>query len=126
MSFNIRRGTPYSALVPPGLLRLAGVIPAYFVFPPGAGFGAEKRRDIMQEVRDFIGDPGRIRTCDLQLRRLLLYPLSYGAARPPNIYRISRRGARLIVRMGLPSVAKNPAKNPAKNSAMNARPTSSN
>ncbi len=26
-----------------------------------------------------IGDPGRIRTCDLQLRRLLLYPLSYGA-----------------------------------------------
>jgi hypothetical protein len=30
------------------------------------------------------------------------------------------------VRMGLPSVAKNPAKNPAKNLAMNARPTSSN
>jgi hypothetical protein len=27
----------------------------------------------------FVGDPGRIRTCDLQLRRLLLYPLSYGA-----------------------------------------------
>ena len=27
-----------------------------------------------------VGDPGRIRTCDLQLRRLLLYPLSYGAA----------------------------------------------
>jgi hypothetical protein len=27
-----------------------------------------------------IGDPGRNRTCDLQLRRLLLYPLSYGAA----------------------------------------------
>src|SRR5215831_14800743 len=26
------------------------------------------------------GDPGRNRTCDLQLRRLLLYPLSYGAA----------------------------------------------
>jgi hypothetical protein len=25
------------------------------------------------------GDPGRNRTCDLQLRRLLLYPLSYGA-----------------------------------------------
>jgi hypothetical protein len=25
------------------------------------------------------GDPGRIRTSDLQLRRLLLYPLSYGA-----------------------------------------------
>ena len=30
------------------------------------------------------GDPGRIRTCDLQLRRLLLYPLSYGATRPPT------------------------------------------
>jgi hypothetical protein len=27
-----------------------------------------------------IGDPGWIRTSDLQLRRLLLYPLSYGAA----------------------------------------------
>jgi hypothetical protein len=26
-----------------------------------------------------IGDPGRTRTSDLQLRRLLLYPLSYGA-----------------------------------------------
>jgi hypothetical protein len=25
------------------------------------------------------GDPGWIRTSDLQLRRLLLYPLSYGA-----------------------------------------------
>jgi hypothetical protein len=24
----------------------------------------------MQEMPDFIGDPGRIRTCDLQLRRL--------------------------------------------------------
>jgi hypothetical protein len=30
------------------------------------------------------GDPGRIRTCDLQLRRLLLYPLSYGAPMPPT------------------------------------------
>ena len=29
--------------------------------------------------KDFSGDPGRNRTCDLQLRRLLLYPLSYGA-----------------------------------------------
>ena len=28
---------------------------------------------------DFAGDPGWIRTSDLQLRRLLLYPLSYGA-----------------------------------------------
>jgi hypothetical protein len=26
------------------------------------------------------GDPGRTRTSDLQLRRLLLYPLSYGAS----------------------------------------------
>jgi hypothetical protein len=85
MSFNIRRGTPDSALVPPGLLRLAGVIPAYFVFPPGAVFGAEERWGKMQEVRYFIGDPGRIRTCDLQLRRLLLYPLSYGATRSQHI-----------------------------------------
>jgi hypothetical protein len=29
----------------------------------------------------FFGDPARIRTWDLQLRRLLLYPLSYGADR---------------------------------------------
>ena len=33
----------------------------------------------MRQVLEIIGDPGRIRTCDLQLRRLLLYPLSYGA-----------------------------------------------
>ncbi len=30
---------------------------------------------------DGVGDPGWIRTSDLQLRRLLLYPLSYGANR---------------------------------------------
>ena len=41
----------------------------------------------MQEMPDFIGDPGRIRTCDLQLRRLLLYPLSYGAL-PSRLYQI--------------------------------------
>jgi hypothetical protein len=29
----------------------------------------------------FVGDPGWTRTSDLQLRRLLLYPLSYGATR---------------------------------------------
>jgi hypothetical protein len=36
---------------------------------------------VLELVDDEIasGDPGRIRTCDLQLRRLLLYPLSYGA-----------------------------------------------
>jgi hypothetical protein len=27
------------------------------------------------------GAPGRIRTCDFQLRRLTLYPLSYGRTR---------------------------------------------
>jgi hypothetical protein len=27
---------------------------------------------------EIVGDPGWIRTSDLQLRRLLLYPLSYG------------------------------------------------
>jgi hypothetical protein len=32
------------------------------------------------QVVDITGDPGWIRTSDLQLRRLLLYPLSYGAA----------------------------------------------
>ncbi len=30
------------------------------------------------------GAPGRIRTCDQEIRRLLLYPLSYGGA---QIYR---------------------------------------
>ena len=39
------------------------------------------------------GDPGRIRTCDLQLRRLLLYPLSYGAVAPQ--YYIELAGAAL-------------------------------
>jgi hypothetical protein len=33
----------------------------------------------LQEIVEKNGDPGRIRTSDLQLRRLLLYPLSYGA-----------------------------------------------
>ena len=42
---------------------------------------------------DFIGDPGRIRTCDLQLRRLLLYPLSYGAA-CRHLYSLARNNAR--------------------------------
>jgi hypothetical protein len=80
----------------------------------------------MQETIDFIGDPGWIRTSDLQLRRLLLYPLSYGATRRLSIYRILRRNARLIVRIGLPPAAKNSVKSPAKNSAMNARPAWSN
>src|SRR5215467_6490079 len=36
----------------------------------------------LETTVDFaIGDPARIRTWDLQLRRLLLYPLSYGALR---------------------------------------------
>ena len=69
----------------------------------------------MQETTDFIGDPGWIRTSDLQLRRLLLYPLSYGAARRLNIYRILRRNARLIVRMGLPPAAKKSTTNAAMN-----------
>src|SRR5688572_29215180 len=34
----------------------------------------------IQRERNCVGDPGWIRTSDLQLRRLLLYPLSYGAA----------------------------------------------
>jgi hypothetical protein len=29
---------------------------------------------------DFIGDPGRIRTCDPLIRNQVLYPLSYGAS----------------------------------------------
>jgi hypothetical protein len=33
-----------------------------------------------------IGDPGWIRTSDLQLRRLLLYPLSYGAVVASSFY----------------------------------------
>ncbi len=42
-----------------------------------AGAAKAKDRDQRRGMKD--GDPGRIRTCDLQLRRLLLYPLSYGA-----------------------------------------------
>jgi hypothetical protein len=35
------------------------------------------------------GDPGWIRTSDLQLRRLLLYPLSYGAVAVYSGYRFT-------------------------------------
>ena len=35
--------------------------------------------EIQGIYKSLVGDPGRNRTCDLQLRRLLLYPLSYGA-----------------------------------------------
>jgi hypothetical protein len=38
------------------------------------------RNSNMPQVIEIVGDPGWIRTSDLQLRRLLLYPLSYGAA----------------------------------------------
>ena len=38
----------------------------------GEGCGEEYRDPEMN------GAPGRIRTCDFQLRRLTLYPLSYG------------------------------------------------
>ena len=55
-----------------------------------------------RQAIDIIGDPGRIRTSDLQLRRLLLYPLSYGAMPPGSIYRISHRNARLIALLGVP------------------------
>jgi hypothetical protein len=41
-----------------------------------------------------LGDPGRIRTCDLQLRRLLLYPLSYGATQAVSLYKIQPENAR--------------------------------
>jgi hypothetical protein len=50
MSFNIRSGTLDSVLVPPGLPRLAGMIPANFVLPPGAVFAAEKRREAVRRV----------------------------------------------------------------------------
>lgn len=36
---------------------------------------------------DFAGDPGRARTCDLPLRRRLLYPLSYGAVAANRVSR---------------------------------------
>ena len=47
----------------------------------------------MRRVRD-VGwcAPGRIRTCDQEIRRLLLYPLSYGGGRRPG-YRSGVSGA---------------------------------
>jgi len=50
---------------------------------PGNPAG-QNRWQVTEEQQQFLGggDPGRIRTCDLQLRRLLLYPLSYGAVGP--------------------------------------------
>ena len=37
--------------------------------------------------KENLGAPGRSRTCDLQLRRLLLYPLSYGRVSQNSPYR---------------------------------------
>ena len=34
----------------------------------------------------FYGTPGRIRTCDLQLRRLTSYPLDYGRITRPYVF----------------------------------------
>ena len=69
ISFNIRRGTLYSVLVPP-------MSPIGLPMSP-----VETVTHVPGTDPDFIGDPGWIRTSDLQLRRLLLYPLSYGALR---------------------------------------------
>ena len=43
-------------------------------------FTQRRRNEPMTGISATGGDPGWIRTSDLQLRRLLLYPLSYGAA----------------------------------------------
>ena len=42
-------------------------------------FTQQQKSDDKRERYFAGGDPGWIRTSDLQLRRLLLYPLSYGA-----------------------------------------------
>jgi hypothetical protein len=42
------------------------------------------RNPCVRNGPDLIGDPAWIRTRDLQLRRLLLYPLSYGAVSKIN------------------------------------------
>jgi hypothetical protein len=47
-------------------------------FPMLSFWEAEKRKKSHKCLKR-LGDPGWIRTSDLQLRRLLLYPLSYGA-----------------------------------------------
>jgi hypothetical protein len=44
-----------------------------------ANFWEDFRGQKVPETPYLSGDPGRTRTSDLQLRRLLLYPLSYGA-----------------------------------------------
>jgi hypothetical protein len=64
--------------------RLVGIRPISFRFIPNwllcpALNSLLEALGISGFIRAFIGDPGRNRTCDLQLRRLLLYPLSYGA-----------------------------------------------
>ena len=76
---------PLSQLIDDALLGEESVGP--FEARRSAGRGGHLRREDLvrlqrsawQISRYFVGDPGRIRTCDLQLRRLLLYPLSYGA-----------------------------------------------
>jgi hypothetical protein len=47
---------------------------------------------IVPNTLKMTGDPGWIRTSDLQLRRLLLYPLSYGAVRRRSYNRIFTPG----------------------------------
>ena len=42
----------------------------------------KKKKDLDSHLSPLLyGAPGKIRTCDFQLRRLTLYPLSYGRKR---------------------------------------------
>ena len=63
------------------------------VFP--IGFLERNQAQKCKKTPDFVGDPGWTRTSDLQLRRLLLYPLSYGAKAGP------------LVQLGLAATRKN-------------------
>lgn len=41
-------------------------------------------KEMRSTARFLKGAPGRIRTCDQEIRRLLLYPLSYGGGHSQN------------------------------------------
>ena len=46
---------------------------------PSAVVNKKEKKDLDAYLSPFFyGAPGKIRTCDFQLRRLTLYPLSYG------------------------------------------------
>jgi hypothetical protein len=78
---------------------MLGSASALMTSPPGTGVLVFV--GMPQPFVGISGDPGRTRTSDLQLRRLLLYPLSYGAKPSAPTIRILLRCATSMARSSL-------------------------